>query len=204
MKAKEDHLMHRRYRMLIVTVMSLAMLAGTGCSPQSTRVPTSTETAEGETVSTGISVDYPYSENIRGLARAADTIVVGDVLATEKRDININVGPDKDLGPTIHPYTVSTVKVRRVIKGTVSKGDVIEVKQLVEAGGRAAKLKDKGLRGVLFLESYSNGIPYSFVNPEQGALLLEGGRTKTAQGNPLYQTQRSESDVVDELEELVK
>jgi hypothetical protein len=144
---------------------------------------------------------YPRYNTEAKLVADVDVVVVGEVIKSETRDIDINPGGEQ---PLVLPYLVSTVKVQRVIKGAVSPGDSLEVKQLLAADQPDfQRLDKKGSRALLFLAAYPNS-PYSPANPDQGVVLIENGRARGADGNQLFKGGKSEADVTAELGELAK
>jgi hypothetical protein len=151
----------------------------------------------------GAAADYPNHDTRESLVASADAVVIGEVLRTEVRDINVSLEVDRTRNPQMAPYLVSTVRVDRVIKGALSSGDVIEVKELFEGDGSAARLKTSGLRGALFLQSYAYDIPYSLVNPAESVLTIENGVSQPSPNDKLFKSQK-EADLVSELQGLVE
>ena len=74
--------------------------------------------------------DYPYYPDVESITSAADVIVVGEVVtARNVKKLMVDKTSNKT-NKEATPYTLSTVKVTNVIKGDVSIGDVITIKQL--------------------------------------------------------------------------
>lgn len=130
-----------------------------------------------------ISADYPIYDSLEELAGKADTIIKGKITGFTYKDLNVteesqsdderlNPGGEKD--NSVIPYTVFTVEIEEVYKGTVREKDTIQIKTLGGiAGDTEYFLEDSGETGleegkkyVLFLETYSNS-PASLLNPIQ-------------------------------------
>jgi hypothetical protein len=144
---------------------------------------------------------YPHYENDAALVSGVDLIVVGNVVASETRDINIALEGE----PLVLPFLVSQVEVQRVIKGSVSEGQVIEVKQLLNIAEQPESqlLKEKDTRALLFLKAFPH-LPYEPANPYQGLIRIERGEIKPADTNTLFKAGMAESEIVSALEGLAK
>jgi hypothetical protein len=123
--------------------------------------------------------DYPYYPKVADIVNAADAIIVGDVIkAREVKQLMVDVTPNKPEKETI-PYTLATVKVTEVIKGTVKIGDEIVIKQLGDYKNKPEQtlyemdgyLKENSTE-LMFLCEYDNS-PYSPVNPAQGIVSVK-------------------------------
>ncbi len=137
--------------------------------------------------------DYPYYPDVQSLTEAADVIVVGEVVkAREVKQLMVDRTANKKDKETT-PYTLSELKVLEVIKGDVSVGDIITVKQL----GDYKKHPEKTLYDVdgylktqqkqlAFLVAYAES-PYSAVNPAQGIVeVKQDGTLYTASPYSLF------------------
>jgi hypothetical protein len=188
--------MQRRVSVIFVAAMTAVLMvaAVSGCGGAASPAGL-TSSASGHAM-------YPGYDKKADLVATVDCVIVGQVVAFETRDIDICLSGNN---PLIRPYLVSTVEVRQVIKGGLSVGDLIEVKQplWIMEQPESQLLKEEDTRALLFLRSYPN-LPYSPVNPNQGVLLIENGNTKAHEGNELFKDARSESDVASELEEFVE
>ena len=189
------------------TCMAVLMVAAAFCGPLGLASCGNDASTEASTGTTGFEpkafASYPYYDDVAGLVEASDVIVVGKVEDTEVRSINLSLESDRLDHPENVECLVSSVRVTRVIKGDLSKGDVIEVKQDPTIEAEGDQLKTRGSAGVLFLAAYPHGIPFDLVNPTQGVLSIEGGRMKAAKGNRLFGDLMSEKEVIDQLDGLV-
>ena len=125
--------------------------------------------------------DYPYYPDVESITRAADTIIVGEVVTAKNvQKLMVDRTPNKNNKETV-PYTISTVRVKEVIKGNVNVGDVITIKQLGDyknkpeetlhqTDGYLSKATDQ----LMFLCEYEDS-PYSPVNPAQGIVEVKNG-----------------------------
>ncbi|NLJ30433.1 MAG: hypothetical protein GX424_02325 [Clostridiales bacterium] len=118
--------------------------------------------------------DYPYYPDVASITDAADVVIIGKVVtANDVKELMIDKTPNKADKETT-PYTLSTVKVTRVVKGNVQVGDMITIKQLGDYQSKpeaALYAMDGYLKkdsvGLMFLCKYDDS-PYSAVNPAQG------------------------------------
>ena len=125
--------------------------------------------------------DYPYYPDVESITSAADVIVVGEVVTARKvKKLMVDKTSNKT-NKEATPYTLSTVKVTNVIKGDVSIGDVITIKQLGDYKNKPeATLHEmdgylmKETEQLMFLCEY-DGSPYSPVNPAQGMVEVKDG-----------------------------
>ncbi|MCL2320986.1 MAG: hypothetical protein FWC47_02640 [Oscillospiraceae bacterium] len=136
-----------------------------------------------KTQKVAIYADYPSYDNLQNLIDKADTIIKGKVIDFNYSYLNIIEKPESDnefLNPggekdtSSIPYTIFTVEINKVYKGSVNKKDIIEIKQLGGTLGNieyidknAAKLNIGG-NYIFFLETYPNS-PASLLNPIQGS-----------------------------------
>lgn len=139
---------------------------------------------------------YPVYTDAGDLADAASSVVVGEVLSSEVREIDVAAPPesaDPELDPSfgapdepedaVLVFTVHQVRVTDVLKGDVRPGDVVEVSQL---GGQldgvvfreeGAPMLRAGQSYALYLQTYESGNPASLLNATQAAYLeLDEGR----------------------------
>lgn len=183
---------------LSVMLIGVLLIAGAALAGCSDKEQTSAATVSGF-------ADFPHYDTVREVAAAADVIVTGKVVKVETRDININIGPDRETNPAVMKCDVSLIEVKRVIKGNVNKGDTIEVKQEAAlAGAQESRMKERNGVGVFFLVTYPYGVPCSLVNPEQGMVAIENGQPRPHSGNALFGGARTEDGLVSEIESALK
>lgn len=139
---------------------------------------------------------YPVYTDPAALTEAASLVVVGAVLSSEVREIDV-AAPSDSADPELNPalgapdepedsvlvFTVHQVRVTDVLQGDAEPGDVVEVSQL---GGRldgvvfreeGAPMLRSGQSYALYLQTYESGNPASLLNATQAAYLeLGGGR----------------------------
>ncbi|MBR6108957.1 MAG: hypothetical protein IKQ36_04395 [Clostridia bacterium] len=148
--------------------------------------------------------DYPYYASVEELMEASDAVIVGEVIsAGEERSMSVSPDSTEKL-----IYTVSKVRVTEAVKGRLRTGDVIEVKQLgsekvhYEESGSFFK---KGSTRLLFLAAYDD-VPYSPVNPYQGAVEVREGRLYAESKYSLfgYKEHEQQETVLAELRGYVK
>jgi hypothetical protein len=184
----------------LVTASLCAVLVISSCGgPPSAVSSTSAGVVSLPTVD--VLADYPGYDTVAKLVAASDEIIVGQVVATDFRNIDVTLGDDE---PLVLAYDVITVKVRQAVKGDLSEGDEVEVKQLVQGEEQGADLNRLGLRAMLFLETYPRGIPSSPLNPWQGVLPLKDGAAAPYVGNTLFAPGTPEAEVVGLVTDLVK
>ena len=125
--------------------------------------------------------DYPYYPDIKSITEAADVIVVGEVVSAKNvQKIMVDKTPNKgDKEST--PYTISTIRISRVIKGDVKVGDTISIKQLGDYKNNPEETLykmdgylSKNTEQLMFLCQYEES-PYSPVNPAQGIIEVKDG-----------------------------
>lgn len=159
--------------------------------------------------------EYPYYPDVQSITQKSDVIVAGAVVtARQVQKLTVDKTPDKVEKEAI-PYTISTIRVTEVIKGDVSPGDLITVKQLgdyVKKPEAALNEMDGYLKKdssqLLFLCQYEDS-PYSPVNPAQGIVEIEeNGILYSASKYSLFgyhggETQTRSADVQDTLESAI-
>lgn len=118
--------------------------------------------------------DYPYYPDIESITEAADVIVVGEVVSAKNVQ---KIMVDKECTP----YTISTIRISRVIKGDVKVGDTISIKQLGDYKNNPEETLykmdgylSKNTEQLMFLCQYEES-PYSPVNPAQGIIEVKDG-----------------------------
>ncbi|WP_133250181.1 hypothetical protein [Ruminiclostridium sufflavum] len=140
----------------------------------------------------GVLASYRYYENYDQADKYADTVVIGDVIEVDApkelvtgKTVNTLTGEGE---PVSHVYTVSEIKISKVIKGRYFPGDVVKIKQF---GGAYKEIEydernmygtvyyQTGERHIFFLESYEDS-PCSTINPQQGDILIENGKIKAS------------------------
>ncbi len=144
--------------------------------------------------------DYPmYNKN--SIFNDSDVIVIGKV---EKIKGTMEYFPEIQLDETLSEeekqkilneinrkpliFTVSTIRVDKVLKGNLQEGEVIEIKQLggktngSEVMSENVEFFKEGSNKVFFLEDYrndfGNDMPFSPVNPIQGDIEIVDGKLK--------------------------
>lgn len=123
--------------------------------------------------------DYPYYPDVESITDAADIIIVGEVVsAKDVQNLMVDRTPDKENKETT-PYTISAIRVKSVIKGDVSVGDIISIKQLGDYKNKPEvtlyKMDgylSKNTEQLMFLCEYEDS-PYSPVNPAQGIVEIK-------------------------------
>lgn len=126
-----------------------------------------------------IMAQYLYYPTLESLAEEADVIIVCDVKSAGNQKY-INIGTE---GVHLSPYTVSSVTVTEVLKGSIEAGDAINVMQMgfykslpdAETKQIDGYLK-KGNRYLLFLslsQQFQWDIPCSPLNPQQGVVPID-------------------------------
>lgn len=133
------------------------------------------------------SASYMYFKNYDQADEMADTVVIGEVIKVNEPEelitgetINTITGEKE---PVSHIFTVSEVKVSKVIKGNYSPDDVIKIKQYGgaykdrEYSMEGIQYYQKGERHIFFLQSYEDS-PCDTINPQQGDMLIKDGKIK--------------------------
>ncbi len=136
---------------------------------------------------------HPSFSSIDEMLDKSSLVVVGTVVGVEKpQDININGAEDRDKNPIYRVYTVSNLKIDKLLKGDVAVGDIISIKQqggetdkqIVETDG--IKYLMVGDKGLFFLETYLNGVPCDMLNPYQASVVERNGVTISGETNNLF------------------
>lgn len=162
------------------------------------------------------SASYMYFKNYDQADEMADTVVIGEVIKVNEPEelitgetINTITGEKE---PVSHIFTVSEVKVSKVIKGKYSAGDIIKIKQF---GGSYKEVGydehnmygtvyyQTGERYLFFLESYDDS-PCDPINPYQGDMLIKDGKTIARNKVQFIKENISEDLVVKALKERVE
>ena len=199
----------------IMLVLSISILCLTGCSTKSETALNSESSSNKESVSnqnvTKIHFDYPVYNDVDTLSNDAKIIVTGSIIKDSvTREININAGENRDKAPTNFIYTISELKVEKVLKGDVKVGDILEIKQ---AGGtdtnkttlvEGAKYLRTDDRGLFFLsEKYVFDIPYDMINPDQGFVQFDDGKTKNTD-KKVFTDNLKEEDIISKVKQSVE
>lgn len=148
-----------------------------------------------------ISADYPFYESAKELVDSSDIIIIGKVIDSGKvRDLPINSSINEKESDKLK-YTLSSISVSKVLKGSINIGDVIEIKQLGDYNGiQEESLKridgylKKDAEHLFFLKSYKNS-PYSALNPEQGIIEIIDGKLYSRSSLSLFGTKKSNSNL---------
>ena len=159
---------------------------------------------------------YMAYENYDEADDIADTVVIGEVIKVNEpkelvtgETINTITGEKEPIG---HIYTVSEVKVSKVIKGKYSAGDIIKIKQF---GGSYKEVGydehnmygtvyyQTGERYLFFLGSYEDA-PCSTINPQQGDMLIKDGKIKARNKVQFIKDNISEDLAIKALKERVE
>lgn len=125
--------------------------------------------------------DWPYYPDVENITKAADVIIIGDVVSAKSvEQIKISEKRPEDLKTNL-PYTISTVKVSRVLKGDINVGDVISVRQMGDHKRRPESTLQringylsKNQECLMFLAEFDD-LPYAPLNPGQGIIWIKEG-----------------------------
>ena len=125
--------------------------------------------------------DWPYYPDVENITKAADVIIIGDVISAKSvEQIKISEKRPEDLKTNL-PYTISTVKVSRVLKGDVNVGDEISIRQLGDHKRRPESTLQringylsKNQECLMFLAEFDD-LPYAPLNPGQGIIWIKEG-----------------------------
>ena len=121
-------------------------------------------------------------EKIKGTMEYLPEIRLDESLSEEEKQKILN---EINRKPLI--FTVSMIRVDKVLKGNLQEGDLIEIKQLgektkdSEAISYEVEFFKEGNNKVFFLEDYRNDLddmPFSPVNPIQGDIEIVDGKLK--------------------------
>lgn len=164
----------------------------------------------------GMCADYMYYQNYDQVDKRADTVIIGDVIKVDDpKQVVVGKTTNTITGeaePISYIYTVSEVKVSKVIKGKSLPGDIIKVKQL---GGSYKETEydehnmygtvyyQAGDRYLFFLESYENS-PSSTINPQQGDMLIKDGKIIARNKIQFVKDNVSENQAVKALKKRVE
>lgn len=159
-----------------------------------------------------IKADYPFYQSTDELVDRADLIVVGETISSgkvTKLNVNANKESREDNEDKLTPYTTLEVRVVQVIKGDISVGETITVKQLGDINRRPeARLKEidgylkEGTQYVMFLKGYKEiglDVPYSLLNPDQGTLKITNDVININGYNPLFNDSESLSSAKEKI-----
>lgn len=146
--------------------------------------------------------------NVDNSVKVPIQYVFPDKVTEEQKEAVLNSGAAYDL------YTVSEVRVDKVIKGEFKEGDTIKVYQL---GGENEKLQaneantnyyKKGNRYLLFATRFSNDTADKYkvlpINAIQGEIQIINGKTKVHKDNRLFKSDLSEADLVKTIKEKIR
>ena len=125
--------------------------------------------------------DWTYYPDVEDITKAADVIIIGDVVSAKSvEQIKISEKRPEDLKTNL-PYTISTVKVSRVLKGDVNVGDEISIRQLGDHKRRPESTLQringylsKNQECLMFLAEFDE-LPYAPLNPGQGIIWIKEG-----------------------------
>lgn len=169
--------------------------------------------SEDSLTSGSAAASYRYYENYDQADKYADTVVIGDVIkVNEPEELVLGEATNTIIGekePLSYVYTVSEVKVIKVIKGKYSSGDIIKIKQYGgvykdrEYSLEGIKYYQTGERHIFFLKSYGD-TPSSTVNPQQGDMLIKDGKTSARNKVQFIKDNISEDLAVSALKDRVK
>lgn len=130
-----------------------------------------------------ISMNYPNYESLEEVVKESKIAIKGEIV--DKCVKEIQVGSYGDGEAISYLYTVSKVKVLKTLKGTLNEGEMVYVKQLGDGCRVIANNFDSedyfkiGQQYYMFLDSSekdSEAMPYSCLNPQQGALKIEDNK----------------------------
>jgi hypothetical protein len=177
----------------MVAMVTLAVLVMSACNAP-----------EAEYEDVFLNASYPTYTSVPELTDQANLIVEGTIVSTATREIDVSSpltdqeAADPELNPggteqgeqSLMVYTVHQVRVERVIKGSASEGDTIEVKELGGTVGKARYATDYGVvlddggSYVLFLQTFETA-PASLLNPIQSVYEEVGGKLTALPANTL-------------------
>jgi len=143
--------------------------------------------------------DFIGYSNIKDLTDSADAIVIGEVVNVNP-PILITHGKFDDGSPWEDVFTVSDVEVKKVLKGSLKPGQMIQVKQW---GGEyqgtryivdgESEFFSKNMRGIFFIQMYKD-VPASCLNPYQGFVKIVDGKIEPFPENDLLPKGLSENE----------
>lgn len=158
--------------------------------------------------------DYAVYDNESDFVKEASDIIVGEIIdnKVEKIKIAFTEGKKYENDEDKMTYTISNVKVLTGIKGDLKNGDIIRIKQLgdgqriidktvIDNGG----YYKKGNKKVFFLKSFKQyDVPYSVINPIQGQIDTENGKTIKNKNNSLFSDKENENELIAKIKSLMK
>jgi hypothetical protein len=115
--------------------------------------------------------DYPSYATVDALFEGA-TLVVEASVPEKGRRRDISIG-----GPGTDSYLVFDAVVSRVLKGTATVGEKVQIKQYAD-GEQGGEHLAAGRAYLLFLETYPD-VPASTLNPTQGQYELDAAGLPT-------------------------
>lgn len=156
--------------------------------------------------------DYIHYSDISSITKAADVIIKGNVINVSKPQ-KLKIGESfnndtKSYESEYGIYTVSDIKVIKVLKGDLKTNDIIQIKQqggslqdtnYIEEGSSYLQPEEVHM---FFLAKF-NDSPYSMLNPTQGKIKLENNKVKMSQEN-LVQDGLSEENLVNIINTSLK
>ena len=154
--------------------------------------------------------DWPYYPDVENITKAADVIIIGDVVSAKSvEQIKISEKRPEDLKTNL-PYTISTVKVSRVLKGDVNVGDEISIRQLGDHKRRPESTLQringylsKNQECLMFLAEFDD-LPYAPLNPGQGIIWIkEGTKLYSPCENALFGYKDSENTELISIETAI-
>ena len=156
---------------------------------------------------TPIMSDYPYYNSMSQICERADLIIRGEVVSSHNVK---NLKADSSSG-TDYEYTISKVKITVVVKGDAEVGDIIDIKQRGDykhspdsyLDANDGYLKD-GQDGIMFLCTYGNEVPASFVNPSQGFVEIVDGKLCLSEQDVIFTTEQTKLEEVEIAVEEIK
>lgn len=164
---------------------------------------------------------YQTYDNYDEADQESNLVIIGDVINVIS-PIELVTGLSEDpethkMNPISHVSTVSEIKIDKVIKGNIKKGDVIKVKQLGGISKEYSYFGEEyfkiGERRMFFLATYENSdvekhgygqVPASPINPSQGSILIKQGKTVRTNKLQFINNDIQEDILVKEIEEKVK
>ncbi|NLZ47744.1 MAG: hypothetical protein GX895_02970 [Clostridiales bacterium] len=135
------------------------------------------------TITKVISMNYPTYESLEEVVKESKIAIKGEIV--DKFVKEIQVGAYGNGEAISHLYTVSKVKVLKSLKGSLNEEEMVYVKQLGDGSRVIANNFDSedyfkiGEQYYMFLDSNekdSEVMPYSCLNPQQGALKIEDNK----------------------------
>lgn len=167
--------------------------------------------------------DWVSYSDINSLSKDSDAIIVGEIVKTsDAKKVYHQVETDEKMlsrldekqkakleklkSETFMVFTISDVKVNKVIKGDIKLGDIISVGQLGGTIGSEVKFIsdtkeyfNKNDKFMLFLkDSKENGF-YTTLNPWQGHIKVDNEIIKPLAENKLFNENDSIGNVVNKI-----